>query len=314
MRHAPQVQPLRRSLECHDAVAQFDPRIELTVLGVPVGTGHSADDHRRIVGGVPLDIERNGDTLAERAPQRDRGVVEEHTVCLVAQTPLPMGDVAAVIGPHLGRLDLEPTAQTARVELLDVEIGLAGPHQTRPVVEAPAVQLETDEPPCRCIGGRAPPPPALDDAVRMAVLVDVRSGWHNGQTMGVIRYLSLDWLDVLTSSVADDTTLQHLAAEHEIGVTQVVTGGPEGDVTYHLQVGGGRASFGAGAADPEHVRMQQTWDTAVGVATGTLNAQSAFIEGRILLTGDQQRLMAAQPVFGALDAVFRTVREQTEYR
>ena len=132
--------------------------------------------------------------------------------------------------------------------------------------------------------------------------------------MRVIRYLSLDWLDALTTAVAADDTLQQLAGTHSIGVTQVVTGGPEGDVTYHLQVGDGRATFGAGAALPEHVRMQQTWDTAVSVATGELNAQKAFIEGRILLTGDQQRMMASQPVFGALDAVFRTIRERTDYR
>ena len=50
--------------------------------------------------------------------------------------------------------------------------------------------------------------------------------------------------------------------------------------------------------------MEQTWDTAVAVATGQLNAQEAFIEGRILLTGDQQKLIDAQPVFGALDSVF----------
>ena len=60
--------------------------------------------------------------------------------------------------------------------------------------------------------------------------------------------------------------------------------------------------------------MEQSWDTAVGVATGTLNAQEAFINGRILLHGDQQRLLASQPVFGALDAVFSAVRTRTEYR
>jgi hypothetical protein len=68
-----------------------------------------------------------------------------------------------------------------------------------------------------------------------------------------------------------------------------------------------------GGAFPEHVRMQQTWDTAVAVATGALDAQDAFIGGRILLTGDQQQLMASQPVFKALDAVFSVVRERTEY-
>jgi len=131
--------------------------------------------------------------------------------------------------------------------------------------------------------------------------------------MGVIRYLSLEWLDALTAEVAASDALQQLAAQNTVGVTQVVTDGPEGTVIYHLQVGDGVASFGAGQAFPEDVRMEQTWDTAVGVATGTLNAQEAFIKGRILLTGSQQKLVESQPVFGALDTVFRSVRERTDY-
>ena len=129
----------------------------------------------------------------------------------------------------------------------------------------------------------------------------------------MVRYLSLEWLDALSLAVARSEQLAELAATHRIGVTQVVTDGPEGSVTYHLQVGDGGASFGAGAAHPEDVRMQQDWDTAVAVATGELNAQEAFIGGRILLTGDQQKLLESQPVFGALDAVFSSVRSDTEY-
>ena len=48
--------------------------------------------------------------------------------------------------------------------------------------------------------------------------------------------------------------------------------------------------------------MEQSWDTAVAVATGELNAQEAFVTGQIRLYGDQQRLLDSQPVFGALDA------------
>ncbi|MFM2182407.1 MAG: hypothetical protein RJB61_701 [Actinomycetota bacterium] len=148
----------------------------------------------------------------------------------------------------------------------------------------------------------------------MTGLVACTVGPHRRQTTGVVRYLSLDWLDELSTRVADDDDLQRLAAEHSIGVTQVVTDGPEGDVTYHLLVRDGTARFGAGAAEPEDVRMQQTWQTAVDVATGRLNAQEAFIKGRILLFGDQQSLIAAQPVFGALDAIFSALRPLTEYR
>ena len=132
--------------------------------------------------------------------------------------------------------------------------------------------------------------------------------------MRVIRYLSLEWLAALTDEVAASATLHALAAQHTIGVTQVVTDGPEGTVVYHLQVGDGSAVFGAGSAFPEDVRIEQTWETAVGVANGTLNAQEAFIKGRVLLTGNQQKLMESQPVFSALNDVFEKVRERTEYR
>jgi len=129
-----------------------------------------------------------------------------------------------------------------------------------------------------------------------------------------VRYLSLAWIDAVARTVADSEPIQQLAQAHDIGVTQVVTDGPEGDVTYHLQVGEGAVDFAAGPADPEHVRMEESWDTAVAVATGTLNAQEAFVSGQIRMRGDQQRLLDSQRLFGALDAVFSAVREETEYR
>jgi putative sterol carrier protein len=128
-----------------------------------------------------------------------------------------------------------------------------------------------------------------------------------------VRYLSLAWIDAVDQAVASNEPIQELVPAHEIGVTQVVTDGPEGDVTYHLQVGGGAIAFAAGPADPEHVRMEQSWDTAVAVATGSLNAQEAFVSGQIRLHGDQQRLLDSQPLFGALDSVFKAVREETVY-
>ena len=128
-----------------------------------------------------------------------------------------------------------------------------------------------------------------------------------------LRYLSLDWIEALSAEVAASEHMGEVATHHTVGVTQVVSGGPEGDVTYHLQVAGGAASFGAGAAEPEHVKMEQDWDTAVAIATGELNAQDAFINGHIRLFGDQQKLLDSQAVFGALDTVFGTVKADTTY-
>ncbi len=129
----------------------------------------------------------------------------------------------------------------------------------------------------------------------------------------MVRYLSLEWIDALRTEVERSDELRQVADDRRVGITQVVTGGPEGDVTYHLQVGAGEAAFGSGPADPEDVRFVQRWDTAVAVATGALNAQEAFLRGHIALSGDRQAVLDNQDVFGALDAVFTAVRERTEY-
>ena len=96
--------------------------------------------------------------------------------------------------------------------------------------------------------------------------------------------------------------------DHAIGVTQVVSDGPEGDVTYHLQVGDGEARSAPGRPTPSTCAWSRTGTTAVAVATGELNAQEAFVTGRIRFYGDQQVLIDSQPVFAALDNVFSTVR------
>jgi hypothetical protein len=129
----------------------------------------------------------------------------------------------------------------------------------------------------------------------------------------VPRYLSPDWLDALSDVVERNDGLRQAAAGRTISVTQVVTGGPDGVVVYHLNVDDGDVRLGPGASAAEHVRFEQDWATAVAVATGNLNAQEAFIRGRIKLVGDQQRLIDAQPVFVALDAAFARVREDTTY-
>jgi hypothetical protein len=147
---------------------------------------------------------------------------------------------------------------------------------------------------------------AMNDAVN-----DASDGASDQGTS--VRYLSLAWIRELTGEVRASETLAELAKLHTIGVTQVVVDGPEGDVVYHLQVGNGVAGFGAGPADPEDVKMEQDWATAVAVATGELNAQEAFVTGRIRLSGNQQALMDAHQVFGALDGVFSSVRARTRY-
>ncbi len=128
-----------------------------------------------------------------------------------------------------------------------------------------------------------------------------------------MRYLSLDWIDEISRRVAADAALQSLGTQHTIGITQVILEAPEGTVTYHLQAGNGRVEFGAGPADPEDVRLEQEWFSAVDVATGEMTAEDAFITGCIRLSGNAPLLLECQAVFAGLDPIFSAVADRTDY-
>lgn len=128
----------------------------------------------------------------------------------------------------------------------------------------------------------------------------------------VVRYLSDEWITVVSQEVANDSSLREVAARHSVTVTQTVTSTPFGDVTYHFACRDGRVSFESGAI-PSDVVFTQSYETAVGVATAKINAAEAFIHGHVTFKGDHQRVIDAQPVFAALDAVFVRVRNRTEF-
>jgi hypothetical protein len=128
-----------------------------------------------------------------------------------------------------------------------------------------------------------------------------------------VRYLSLDWIGEIGRLVAADRSLQALGAEHAIGITQVITDSPDGTVTYHLQSGDGRVEFGPGPAEPEDVRLEQEWFSAVDVATGEMTAEDAFITGCVRLSGNAPLLLECQAVLAGLDPIFTAVADRTDY-
>lgn len=129
-----------------------------------------------------------------------------------------------------------------------------------------------------------------------------------------MRYLSLEWMEAMQAHVAASESLTQLASTNSIGVTQVVTDGPEGTVVYHLQVGDGVADFGPGPASKEDVRMEQSWQSSVDVATGAVPAQEVFMKGLVKISGDPQSIIDNVAVLAALSAVFGAVGGDTDYR
>ena len=127
------------------------------------------------------------------------------------------------------------------------------------------------------------------------------------------RYLSAEWFDAARRALAADTSLA--AATSGIGLTvqQVVTGGPDGDVAYHIDVDHGTVKLAEGEAEEPTVTFIQSWDTAAAIARGTQSAQGAFMTGSIRVRGDLPQLVEHGDVFGGVDDVLADLRADTTY-
>jgi putative sterol carrier protein len=127
-----------------------------------------------------------------------------------------------------------------------------------------------------------------------------------------VRYLSDEWISAVADEIAGDAALADAARSHSVAVTQVVNATPFGDVAYHLVCRDAKVTFGKGAV-PSDVTFTQHYETAVDVALARVNAADAFISGKVRFAGDHEKVIAAQPFFAALDAVFARVRARTQF-
>ena len=128
-----------------------------------------------------------------------------------------------------------------------------------------------------------------------------------------MSYLSPQWIAELGDEVRAHEPLQAAARGRTIGITQVVEGGPNGSVVYHLQADADGVRCSSGPADPEHLRFVESWEIANAVASGEMNAQDAFIKGRIRFHGDQQLLLDHVEIFQALAGAVTAVRARTTF-
>ena len=135
----------------------------------------------------------------------------------------------------------------------------------------------------------------------------------------VAEFLSDEWiaaLDAAAHAAPDDgaDTADLLAVE------PVVRGVPgRGDVTYRVTCDTvvravTRQLDDASAGDePADVRIETDYATAVALARGQLNAQTALADGLLRVSGDLARLAAHAAALARLGDLFRSVRATTTF-
>jgi putative sterol carrier protein len=129
----------------------------------------------------------------------------------------------------------------------------------------------------------------------------------------MVRYLSPEWIEAVSAAAAACDDLRTATSGVRLTVQQRVTGGPGGDVAYHVVVDDGAVAVLPGEAPAADVTFQQDHATATAIARGELAAQAAFMTGRLRVGGDVQLLMRHRDTLAGLDDALVGVRAATEY-
>ncbi len=122
----------------------------------------------------------------------------------------------------------------------------------------------------------------------------------------MLPFLSASWLEQLTAA----------AGGHDVGpeatvVQRVVTGGPDGDVAFVLEVDAGRVRATPGRDPRAVVTLTEAWETAVRIHRGELTAHDAIRSGLVKVGGDVRRLVEAAATLRSFDGATSTLRERT---
>lgn len=126
------------------------------------------------------------------------------------------------------------------------------------------------------------------------------------------KFLSEEWGEEVREALNSSDTVQNAIKGVELTVQQVVTDVPDqGEVKYWTQFKDGEVNGEIGEVENPDVTITQNYDTAAAMNKGELNAQAAFMQGKLKVTGNMGKLLQNQ---GALQAIGPVMSEiPTEY-
>ena len=126
-------------------------------------------------------------------------------------------------------------------------------------------------------------------------------------------FLTPEWAEALEAAANASDAFVDAVQGVELIIEQEVAVDGLAPVRYALAFAGGRLRVHwGGVADPDVV-FAQSRDTAERINRGELNAQQAFVLGKLRVSGDLERLLAAREAFSRLEGAFAVIRAHTTY-
>jgi putative sterol carrier protein len=112
----------------------------------------------------------------------------------------------------------------------------------------------------------------------------------------VSKFLSEDWAQDVTTALSNHDGFKNALGAADLGIQFEVEDGPDGGANYYLSASGGNALMALGDLDTADVTVKQSYDTAVAIFKGELNTQTAFMTGKLKVTGNLAKLMMHQNI------------------
>ncbi len=108
------------------------------------------------------------------------------------------------------------------------------------------------------------------------------------------KFLSEEWATDVTNALAGHEGYKNAMGAADLGIQFNTEGGPDGDVDYYLKASGGTSNVALGELDDADVTVKQSYETASAISQGELNTQTAFMTGKLKVSGNLAKLMMHQ--------------------
>ena len=110
------------------------------------------------------------------------------------------------------------------------------------------------------------------------------------------KWLTQEWMDESRNLAEGQPERPGASARMQY----IVTGGPDGDIHYYWVLENGKLNESVlGDLPDAEVTMTQTYEDAMKIQKGELDANAAFMQGRIKVSGNMAKLMSLMPLTNA---------------
>lgn len=115
-----------------------------------------------------------------------------------------------------------------------------------------------------------------------------------------VKYLTEEWASTVTEALNSSDDFKSAASGQSVKLQQVVTDAPDGEAKYYFKIEDGAAEVGLGELEDAEATLTQNYETSVAILKEELNAQNAFMQGKLKIQGNMMKLMQLQGVFNAM--------------